>query len=275
MTDYDYWQKQGVTPLYPEVDLEEPEQRRLAGRILIIGGNKNAFFTVANAMSVANRIGAGEVRVLMPDSVKGQVPSTPEVYFAPAEKGSGGFGKDALPEILIQADWADAVVLIGDVGKNAETTVMLAEFLRTMTKPVFITRDAVDAVIPEVADWSMLREAETFMLLTMSQLQKMMRIMYYPKIITLSMPTNQLVETLHKFTISYGMTIATYHNEQIIVAEQGNVITQPITNTGWTQLTLWDGALAVRAALARQWNLTIETYKCFASALLRRDVEQN
>ena len=116
MTDYDYWQKQGVTPLYPEVDLEEPEQRRLAGRILIIGGNKNAFFTVANAMSVANRIGAGEVRVLMPDSVKGQVPSTPEVYFAPAEKGSGGFGKDALPEILIQADWADAVVLIGDVG---------------------------------------------------------------------------------------------------------------------------------------------------------------
>jgi hypothetical protein len=111
------------------------------------------------------------------------------------------------------------------------------------------------------------------MLLTMSQLQKMMRTMYYPKIITLSMPTNQLVETLHKFTISYGMAIATYHNEQIIVAEQGNVITQPITNTGWTQLTLWDGTLAVRAALARQWNLTIETYKCFASALLRRDVE--
>lgn len=270
MADFDYWEKQGSGSLFPEVDLERPEQRRLAGKILVIGGNKNAFFTVANAMRVADEIGAGEVRVLMPNSVKGQVPSTPEVYFAPAEKGSGGFGKEALSEMLLQADWADTIALIGDVGKNAETTVVLADFLRRCTKPVFITRDAVDAVISEAADWGMLREAETCLLLTMSQLQKMMRTMYYPKIITLSMPTNQLIETLHKFTLSYGMVVATYHNEQIIVAQRGNVITQAISDTDWTQLTLWDGTLLVRVALARLWNPALETHKCFAAVLSQR-----
>ncbi|MBP5656662.1 hypothetical protein J6X15_03710 [Candidatus Saccharibacteria bacterium] len=268
MSDYDYWEKQGITPLYPEVDLEEPEQRRLAGKILIIGGNKNAFFTVANAMSVADKIGAGEVRVLMPSSVKGQVPVTPEVYFAEAEKSSGVFGKAAVEEMLLQADWADMVVLIGDVGKNAETTVAMSEFLRNCNKPVFITRDAIDVVTPEVADWSMLREAETSLLLTMPQLQKLLRTLYYPKVITLSMPTNQLIESLHKFTLSYHMTLVTFHNEQIIIAQNGNVITQALSDVEWTQLTLWNGTLAVQMALIGLWNSTIDNYKCFASTLL-------
>lgn len=268
MADYDYWEKQGLRPLFPEVDLEQPEQRRLAGKILIIGGNKNAFFTVANAMNVANKIGAGEVRVLMPSSVKGQVPVTPEVYFAEAEKSSGAFGKAAVEEMLIQADWADVVVLIGDVGKNAETTVALSEFLRNCEKPVIVTRDAVDAVTPEVADWSMLREAETSLLLTMPQLQKFLRTLYYPKVVTLSMPTNQLIEALHKFTLSYQMTLMTFHNEQIIIAQNGNVVTQALSDVEWTQLTLWNGALAVQTALIDLWNPTVDSYKCLASTLL-------
>ena len=43
MADYDYWQKQGLKPLFGEVDFERPEQRRFAGKLLIIGGNKGAF----------------------------------------------------------------------------------------------------------------------------------------------------------------------------------------------------------------------------------------
>ena len=271
MNDYDYWKKQGIQPLYPEVDLERPEQRRLAGKVLIIGGNKNAFFTVANAMSVADKIGAREVRVLMPSSVKGQVPVTPEVYFAPAEKVSGAFGKESVAEMLIQADWADIVIVVGDIGKNAETTVALADFLRSCKKPVYITRDAVDAATPEVADWSMLREADTSLLLTVPQLQKLFRTMYYPKVISLSMPTNQLIEALHKFTLSYQMTLVTFHNGQIIVAQDGNIITQALTDTEWTQLTLWGGTLLIQMALADLWNTVIDTYKCFASALLIGD----
>lgn len=269
MDDYDYWQKQGIKPLFPEVDMMMPEQRRLAGKLLIIGGNKNSFFVVANAISVANKLGVGEARVLLPSSVKGQVPASPEVYFAPAEKGSGAFGKEAVSEMLIQADWADVIVLIGDIGKNAETTVALAEFLRSCEKPVYATRDAIDAITPEVADWSMLREQETGLLLTVPQLQKLLRTMYYPKVVTLSMPTNQLIEILHKFTISYpAIPIVTAHNDQIIVAKNGEVVTQALSDTEWTQITLWSGVLAVQMAVLKLWNPTLNSVKVFASALL-------
>ena len=272
MNDYDYWEKQGIEPLFGEVDMMPPEQRRFAGKLLIIGGNKNAFFSVANAMTVASKMGVGAVRVLLPASTKGQVPVTPEVYFAPAESGSGAFGKEAVTEMLIQADWADAVVLIGDVGKNAVTTVALAEFLRGCEKPIYVTRDAVDAITSEVADWSMLREGETALLLTVPQVQKLLRTLYYPKVITLSMPTNQLIETLHKFTISYPlMPIVTCHNGQIIVAQGGNIVTEALSDTKWTQITLWGGALVVKMTILKLWNMSIDDYKVFASALLEKN----
>ena len=266
MADFDYWQKQGLKPLFGEVDMERPEQKRYAGKLLIIGGNKGAFFAVANAMNEAHEMGVGEVRALMPSSLKSQVPSTPEVYFAEAEK-SGAFGRNALNDLLIQAEWAEAVVLIGDMVKNAETTMAFAEFMKQCEKPLFITRDAVDAVTPDVMNWAM-REPETSLLLTMPQLQKLLRTLYYPKVVTLSMPTNQLIETLHKFTLSYELSIVTFHNNQLIVAQHGEVVSEDIKDTEWTQITLWGGALAVQEAVLKLWNPNIEIRKVLASAMI-------
>ncbi len=267
MADFDYWQKQGLKPLFGEVDMDRPEQKRYAGKLLIIGGNKGAFFAVANAMNEAHKMGVGEVRALLPNSLKSQVPSTPEVYFAEAEK-SGAFGRNALNDLLIQAEWAEAIVLIGDMGKNAETTMAFAEFMKQCDKPLFITRDAVDAVTPDIMNWAVAREAETSLLLTMPQLQKALRTLYYPKVVTLSMPTNQLIETLHKFTLSYELSIVTFHNDQIIVAQHGEVVTEDVKDTEWTAITLWGGALAVHEAILKLWNPNIETRKVLSSAVL-------
>ena len=236
--DFEYWQKQGKTPLFPEVDSWPPEQKRFAGKLLLVGGNKGSFFAVANAMQMAVKRGAGEVRVVMPKSLKGKVPSMPEIIFAEAE-ASGAFGKLALSEILLQAAWADAVVVVGELGRNAETSVMIAEFLKICDKPIYLMRDAVDAAA-DVMNWS-LNETPVTLLATVPQLQKLLRTMYYPKMITLSMPTNQLVETLHKFTLSFEMTIMTFHNEQIIMAQNGEVITASMHDTGFTPINLWDG----------------------------------
>ena len=267
MADYDYWQKQGLKPLFGEVDLERPEQRRFAGKLLIIGGNKGAFFAVANAKNEAHKMGVCEVRALLPNSLKNQVPSTPEVYFAEAEK-SGAFGKNSLQDLLIQAEWAEAIVLIGDMGKNAETTMAFTEFMKKCDKPLFITRDAVDAVTPDVMNWAVAREGETSLLLSMPQLQKMMRTLYYPKVITLSMPTNKLIETLHKFTVSYDLSLITFHNNQIIVAQHGEVVSEDIKDTEWSPITIWGGALAIHEAVLKLWNNSIETRKVLACALL-------
>ena len=261
----DYWHRQSGKKLFNAIDLMPPEQRRFAGKLLIIGGNKGAFFAVAAAMEAAKRFGAGEVRALLPDSLKGKLPSTPELYFAEAE-ASGAFGRQALTEMLRQAEWSDAVLLVGDSGKNAETTVVLAEFMNKCQKPVFVTRDAIDAVTPSAADWAM-RDYETGVFLTMPQLQKLLRTMYYPKVVTLSQPTNQLVEILHKFTLSYPVSVATFHNGLIIVAEQGEVVTQAIEETKWTPISLWSGALLTQAVVARLWNPEKPFYEVFSSTL--------
>ena len=264
--DFEYWQKQGKTPLFPEVDSWPPEQKRFAGKLLLIGGNKGSFFAVANAMQMAVKRGVGEVRVVMPKSLKGKVPSMPEIIFAEAE-ASGAFGKSALSEILSQTAWADAVVVVGELGRNAETSVMMAEFLKICDKPIYLMRDAVDAAAADVMNWS-LSEAPVTLLATVPQLQKLLRTMYYPKMITLSMPTNQLVETLHKFTLSFEMTIMTYHNEQIIMAQNGEVITASMHDTGFTPINLWDGKAVVDTAILQLWNPAQDTLKCMATSVV-------
>ncbi|MCQ2570674.1 MAG: hypothetical protein MJ154_00255 [Candidatus Saccharibacteria bacterium] len=261
----DYWHRQSSKKLFNDIDLMAPEQRRFAGKLLIIGGNKGMFFAVASTLEAAKRFGVGEVRALMPDALKNQVPTTPELYFAEAE-ASGAFGRSALQEMLRQAEWSDAVLLVGDSGKNAETTLVFAEFMEKCQKPVFVTRDAVEAVTPSAIDWAM-REYETGLLLTMPQLQKLLRTMYYPKVITLSMPTNQLVEALHKFTLSYPVSITTYHNDLIITAQNGEVVTQSITETKWTPISLWGGTLFAQVIIARLWNAEKDFYKVLASSL--------
>jgi hypothetical protein len=261
----DYWHRQSIKKLFTNVDLMPPEQRRFAGKLLIIGGNKGLFFAVANALEEAKRFGVGEVRALMPDVLKNQVPVTPELYFAEAEK-SGAFGRSALLEMLRQSEWADAVLLIGDSGKNAETSVAFAEFMDKCQKPVFATRDAIEAITPSAADWGM-RDYETGLMLSLPQLQKLLRTMYYPKVITLSMPTNQLVEVLHKFTLSYPMIIATLHNDLLIVAQDGEVVTQAVSETDWTPITLWGGNLLTQAIVARLWNPETKFYQVFASKM--------
>lgn len=264
--DFEYWQKQGKTPLFPEVDSWPPEQKRFAGKLLLIGGNKGSFFAVANAMQMAVKRGVGEVRVVMPKSLKGKVPSMPEIIFAEAE-ASGAFGKSALSEILLQTAWADAVVVVGELGRNAETSVMMAEFLKICDKPIYLMRDAVDAAAADVMNWS-LNETPVTLLATVPQLQKLLRIMYYPKMITLSMPTNQLVETLHKFTLSFAMTVMTFHNEQIIMAQNSEVITASMHDTGFTPINLWDGKAVVDTAILQLWNPAQDTLKCMATSVV-------
>ena len=66
--------------------------------------------------------------------------------------------------------------------------------------------------------------------------------------IMLSQPLVPVVETLHKFTLSYPTTILTFHQNQIIVANSGDITTTPNENTLYTPLSLWAGQLAGKIA---------------------------
>lgn len=260
--DLSYWRQQKPNePLFPDVEWNKPEQKSYAGRLGIIGGNKLGFAGVAEAYSVAYATGAGDVKVLLPDCLKKAIPTSwVDVAMAPCTT-SGGLAKDALPDIMALASWSTMLLLIGDAGRNSETAILYESLLRNSDRPVVITRDAIDLVknAPEM----LVNRPNTLLVLSFAQLQKLFQAVYYPKVLTFSMQLLQLVEAVHKFTITYPITLAVLHKDTIIVAHGGQVTTTP-----WgSPLLIWRGTTATKAAAYWGWDSTHPLESITASVL--------
>ncbi len=244
-----YWQKQTIgTPLFPEIEWNKPERRDQAGKMGILGGSSLGFIAVADSYTVAKDTGAGEVRVLLPDALRKSVPSTMTDVVFGATTRSGGLAAEASTEVASLSSWADVMLLCGDAGKNSQTAILYEELVSSHQKPIVLTRDAVD-LLQNSAE-KMLENSSVTLVVSLAQLQRLFRAVYYPKMLTFSMQLNQLVETLHKFTITYPVSIVTLHSEQIIIASGGQVITQT-----WSDpLRIWRGHTAARAASYLLWT---------------------
>ena len=251
MMEHDYWQQQAIgTPLYPDIEWNKPERHDQAGRMAIIGGNKLGFAGVAEAYSVAHTTGVGEVRVLLPDALQKTIPRTITDTIFAATNPSGSLARDALHEMRALGQWANGVLLVGDAGRNSETALVYDDFIRDYTGQLTITRDAIDLV---KNNGSLLAERpDTLLVASFAQVQKLLQSVYYPKILTFSMHLSQLVEALHKFTITYPVTIVTLHRDTLIIASDGNVVTQAWDNP----MLIWRGTTATRAAAYWTWNPT-------------------
>lgn len=247
---HSYWLKQSSTkPLFPDIEWNKPEQRSHAGKLAIIGGNKLGFVAIRDAYEVATELGAGQIRAVLPDVLKRTIPpSVSDAIFVPSNP-SGGFSREALPEFQAACAWADLCLLIGDAGRNSETAMSFEALLESDSR-VVITRDAVDLLMPAMGRF-VDRERTTFVV-SFAQLQKIFQSVYYPKIISFSMQLLQLVETLHKFTITYPVTIVTFHQNQLVIAHDGRVVTQEFDQP----MAIWRGITATRAATYLLWNPT-------------------
>ncbi|MFZ1250615.1 MAG: hypothetical protein WAR37_04185 [Candidatus Microsaccharimonas sp.] len=247
--DYDYWKKQPIdSPLFPEIEWNKPEQRGMAGKLGIIGGNKLGFAGVADSYSNALEAGVGQIRVLLPDVLKKTIPAAIlDTVFAPTNP-SGSLSKDAQPELSSLAAWADTILLIGDAGRSSETAILYEQFIMDYTGPLVITRDAVDLV--KNSSQSLVDRPKTLLIVSFAQLQKLFQSVYYPKVLTFSMQLTNLVEALHKFTITYPVSIAVLHREQFVMAHGGNVVTTPFASP----MLIWRGSVASRAAAYWLWN---------------------
>lgn len=247
--DFTYWKKQNAAqPLYPDLEWSKPEQRSLAGRLGIIGGNKLGFAGVAESYTVSTTAGVGAIRVLLPDVLKKTIPPIiTDTRFAPTNQ-SGSLTRDALTDMTAIGEWAQSILLIGDAGRSSETAILYEDFIGRYHGQLVITRDAIDLLRNSAA--SLLERPNTLLVASFAQLQKLFQAVYYPKILTFSMQLTSLVETLHKFTISYPITIAVLHKETFVIAHNGDVITMP-----WnTPMAIWRGSVAARAAAYWVWN---------------------
>lgn len=247
---HSYWLKQSSSkPLFPDIEWNKPEQKAHAGKLAIIGGNKLGFVAIRDAYEVATIVGAGQIRAILPDVLKKTVPtSVSDVLFLPSNP-SGGFSREALPEFHAACEWADLCLLIGDAGRNSETA-MAFESLIDSTGQLVVTRDAVDLLMPAMS--RLTNRERTTLVVSFAQLQKIFQSVYYPKILSFSMQLLQLVETLHKFTITYQVTIVTFHHSQLIIAHGGQIVTQEFDEP----MAIWRGLTAARAASYLLWNPT-------------------
>lgn len=249
MEMHSYWRKQTTDkPLYPDVQWSKPEQRSRAGKLGIVGGNKLGFAGVAESYSVALGAGVGEVRVLLPDVLRKTIPTTITDTVFGASNPSGSLARPASAELQALGNWADSILMVGDAGRNSETAILYEDFLQDYTGPLTITRDAVDLIKNSAA--TLVERPDTLLVLAFAQIQKLFQSVYYPKILTFSMQLTQVVEALHKFTITYPVTIAVLHKDHLIVAHAGDV-----TTTDWQNpMAIWRGSVATKAACYWLWN---------------------
>lgn len=225
--DAAYWQKQTAEPLFADLLWSRPENKQHAGKLLIIGGNLHGFAAPASAYQEVLQAGAGTARVLLPSALQKTVGKILEHgEYAPSTP-SGSFSKQALGEWLIHSQWADAVLLAGDLGRNSETAITTEQFTTKYAEQLIITKDAVDYFYVTATD--IIKRPKTTLVLTLAQLQKIARHSKWPHTVTFDLGLAQMVEWLHDFSAAHAANIVTYHNGIIFVAVNGRVST---TNVG-------------------------------------------
>ncbi len=247
--DYTYWKQQTASkPLFPDMEWSRPERRDQAGRLGIIGGNKLGFAGVAASYSTALETGAGDVRVLLPDALKGTIPKSITETVYGTSTPSGSLASDAVADMTALGAWSTGVLLAGDAGRNSETAIAYEQFIQHYSGPLTITRDAIDLV--KNSSHLLVERPSTVLVASFAQVQKLMQGVYYPKILTFSMQLMQLVDVLHKFTITYPITVVTFHRERLIVAHGGEVVTHTFDDP----MLIWRGITAARAATYLLWS---------------------
>ncbi|MEJ0073648.1 MAG: hypothetical protein WDN27_06305 [Candidatus Saccharibacteria bacterium] len=224
--DQTYWQRQTDKPLFPELEWSRPEIKAQAGKLLIIGGNAHGFAGPAETYGLAEKAGAGTVRVLLPEALRKSVGKLfPAAEFAPSTP-SGSFGTSALAELCDASLWADAVLLPGDLSRNSETTVLLENFLEKYTGQATLTKDAADLFCQQPI--SILHRPDTLLVIAMGQLRQLGSEAHFARPFTTQMGLVQLVESLHEFTKRFALDIITKHQNNYIVAVNGKISTTPL-----------------------------------------------
>lgn len=247
-SDLSYWKKQ-AKPLYSDLTWNIPEQK--TGHVAIIGGNASGFSSVIRLSEfMSQNFPFSAITTILPDALRGKLPVLPGLEFA-ISTSSGSFAKSALLQSAFDA--SDAVLLAGDLSRNSETAIALSDMINPKNSyPLIIARDSVDLLAPEGANW--LIRPNTFIVASMLQLQKLFRNIYYPRMILLSQPLLPVLETLHKFTLTYPVTLLTFHQDNIIVACAGEISTTHLTDTKYSPIGLWSGQLAARILALNLYN---------------------
>ena len=245
----------------PYEDLRWNVPERKQGVVNVIGGNGSSFRSdVKVAEFMGSEFPIQEVKVVMPDALKGKLPPLPNFMFLPSTE-TGSFAESQ--ELIDVFGGADFNLVIGDLSKNAKTGKAIASAVKNSEKITLITRDAVDLIAENVPERVLMNENVIFMA-SVAQLQKLLRAVYYPKMLLMSSSLVQVTEVLHKFTLSYPVAVVTLHNEQVLIAKNGTVKAVALAKTGYSPMAFWSGEVAGKIVGMNLYNpnMFIEATMC-------------
>ena len=228
------WLKQADEPLFPDMLWSRPENKRQAGKLLVIGGNKHGFAVPAAAYSAAQAAGIGSCRAMLPESLRKTVGSLFEADFAPANP-SGSFSKAALANFLEHAAWADGVLLAGNFGRNSETAIVLDLFIEKYSGLLVVADDALDYFINKGSP--VLSRDKTTLVINLGKLQKFTK----NNSEMIIRHQDNLAETaakLAELSQVSGLNYVARHADKLIVAASGQVST-----TAWKEDSRWQTEL--------------------------------
>ncbi len=244
LPDKPYWQRQLTTePLFEDLLWSRPENRAHAGKLLVVGGHAQGFTRPAEAFALAEKAGAGSVRVLLPDALQKMLGRAfLGAEFAPSSP-SGSLAASALGELVPLSAWADGVLWAGDLGRNSETAILMEKFFEHYDGQVTLTCDAVDYIV--ATPYPVLQRENTLLVLSFAQLQKFGINIKYSNAFTFSMDLLRLIDALHELTKRYKIAIITKHLDTLIIALDGNVVTTKLP----TAMPVWRLKVATSASV--------------------------
>lgn len=227
-----YWHKQSADkPLFADLLWARPENKRSAGKLLIVGGNKYSFVAPATAYGAAIKAGIGTARVLLPDSLKRAIGVTlAEAEYAPSTL-SGSFSRRALQQLLELGQWSDGFLLAGDFGRNSETAILLDSLLAKFKSQVTVANDAVDYFWGQGAP--LINRPKTASVINLGKLQHLAKHNRPDTPLLNSMMLKEVVEVLHDWTTSHPGAIVTKHDGSLIAAAEGEICTTACDTANW------------------------------------------
>lgn len=235
--------------IYSDLAWNIPDQKQ--GSISLIGGNSQNFNNIIKtAEKISEKYPTESTRVILPDALKSKLPPLDNFIFMPSTE-SGSFAESEQLESALNA--SDFNILTGDFSKNSITAKAVSSACVFAEKPTLLTRDTIDCITLDNPE-KLLMNDNIIIFASMPGIQKLFRSVYYPKVILLSQPILQIAESLHKFTLSYPVSIVTLFNDQVLIAKNGAVKAVPLEKTPYTPLTLWMGDFAAKMAIMNLYN---------------------
>ena len=235
----------------PYEDLKWNIPERKQGSVAVIGGNSGGFRTEVKVTEyLLTNFPIETVNTVLPDALQGKIPPVPGVRFLKSTESGSFASAEELTEVINRADYG---ILTGDLSKNSVTGKAVASACISSARPLLITRDAVDVLAENGPERALMNENLVIMG-SVAQLQKLLRAVYYPKMLLMSQSLVQVAEVLHKFTLSYPVSIITLHNGQILVAKNGEVKAVAMEASGYSAIMVWQGELASKIAALNLYN---------------------